>query len=94
MARAQLVAELMTLFCSPWSSVVLATFLAFSTSWAVALATALARANRVSYNTQTAGLIIMLYSKVYHHVIYYISKNLCKLGFIFGIISKGLFENC
>ena len=74
-ARAQLVAELMTLFCRPWSSVVLATFLAFSTSWAVALATALARANRVSYNNQIAGLINMLYRKVYHHVIYHISKQ-------------------
>lgn len=46
--RAQLVAELMTLFWSPWSSVVLATLLAFRTSWAVALATALARASNVS----------------------------------------------
>jgi len=47
-ASAHCVAELITLFCNSWSSVVEATAFAFNTNWAVALATALARAIRVS----------------------------------------------
>ena len=49
-AKAQDVAELITLFCSSWSSAVDATDLAFNTNCAVALATALARASNASYN--------------------------------------------
>ena len=60
-ARAHEVAELMTRFCSSLSSVVLATFLALRTSWAVALATALARANNVSCNRNSNGVYLNLY---------------------------------
>lgn len=49
-ARAHDVADPITRFCVAWSSVLLATPFALSTSAAVALATALARAKSVSWN--------------------------------------------
>ena len=49
-ARAHEVADPITLFCTPWSSALLATPFALSTNAAVALATAFARAKSVSCN--------------------------------------------